>query len=802
MPVTPFHALYSNGFRHLLPIIPPDGAISPHSPSLRDRPDHALGKIPGLRREAGWVGFSDWQTHEVVEGELDAWQDWGAGVGLRCHDVVAIDIDVMHEALADLIEMEALTHLGIAPSRVGRAPKRLLLYRQSTPGEVASKRRLAFRDWADGEHMVEVLGAVQQFVVDGLHPVTGKRYTWNEHPAEIGLDGLTEVSVEEVDTFLAAVADALPVYDCTVGRVESGGTRADSRPSETLVTQDIDLLQRVVAGIPNDESRSREFFVSMAHAIHAAAGADLDWGREVFLDWAARWPEGQREGEPERVYDSVRESTIGIAWLMDRAREAGMDTCWADFDADVIEPQPLSLADPSAVDGWAPEGKGHPVLDRYVYVRYLKRYVDLEHGMQWDKEQFNDLFPHGLGEGKPCDWFIKTAADHNLCDTVDYVPGNPARTLWDGEKRVLNGWRPGPAYDGQWTSLAEKETLARVPAADWETRVGPWLELARHLFPDDKARGHLFDWMAHLLQCPGVKPHWHPVIGSDYHGLGKDSIFVPLEQALGDNCTTIGTGDLEGQWTWWAENVQLVVASEISSFERKSVMNKLKRYTAAPPYKIDINKKGMPQYEAPNLFGMVAFTNEQDALGIQRHDRRFFVLWSEAEPKDATFYIAYYDWLAAGGAAEVARFLMGRDISQHDAKGSAPSTEAKEEMRRAAMPVNEGLLLEAIESEEGVFAGDIISSGEVRDWLKAQGARVPSPQQVGVWLRKVGARCLGQVRSPEGKARLWSIRRHEMLSAQAESEGVSAVRATMMQQRERLGLDLGDFMEEGRQGSR
>ncbi len=105
-----------------------------------------------------------------TENELEVWQGWpDAGVGVVCGPVVAVDIDVMDPALALEIERLARARLGDTTAlRIGRAPKRLLVYRAAEP--FAGIRRAP----------LEVLGLGQQFVAHAIHPDTGRPYDWPE----------------------------------------------------------------------------------------------------------------------------------------------------------------------------------------------------------------------------------------------------------------------------------------------------------------------------------------------------------------------------------------------------------------------------------------------------------------------------------------------------------------------------------------------------------------------------------------------------------------------------------------------
>lgn len=744
-----FPRLFNAGFKHLLPIIPHDATISEYSRTLQGRED-VLGKNPGKLVSDGWVGFHAWQKHEPSAQDITDWHDFQAGgIGMRCHDVVAVDIDITDENLGDLVVAEALTHLGFAPTRIGNWPKRLMLFKLAVPGSWPTKKKLDFTDWNGTDHAVELLGAVQQFVVAGIHPKTRKPYTWDEDLAELGLDGLPAVEPEDIERFLTACREALELFDCEVKQTTQ--RTMDERDAEGLKTSDMALLAKMVAHIPNEEDTSREDFVSMAHAIYGAAAGAAE-GLEIFSEWAERWPGPQDDDEAERVYRSSHGTSIGIQYLSDKAREHGFFSAADEFGGEVIEhPDAPEEGDEPDASADKPDSFWH----RWVYINKLKRFVDTGNNALLDKENFNDLYVKLGDNQKPVDFFLEYRQKQNWADDVDYRPGDVNRIGWCPRRRctAVNMWQPGPAQ-AEWLEGWKGD-------APTEADLGPWMELGKHLFPDQEERDTLINWMASLIQRPGQKPNWHPLVGSPTHGTGKDSWFAPLVNGLGANVTTIKTNDLENQWTWWAENVQLVVVSEINSFERVSVMNRLKSYMAAPPYMIEINKKGQQQYEVPNVFGMVMFTNNEDAVALEKSDRRFYVVWSEAEVLAFEFYARYHEWLTSGGAETVIKYLMTRDLSDFSTKGNAPHTHAKEEMRRAALPQIAGLLLSAIEDEEGPFSCDLVTAAEVRSWLKQHANKLPSPHKMGVILRQVGAAQLGRARinADEGRQVIYAVRR-------------------------------------------
>jgi hypothetical protein len=92
--------------------------------------------------------------------------------------VVAFDVDVLDRELVDQIVALIAQKLGPTPLvRVGRAPKVLLVYRPECRLKKLQTPELFFPDGTKAK--VELLGDGQQFVADGIHPDTGKPYTWS-----------------------------------------------------------------------------------------------------------------------------------------------------------------------------------------------------------------------------------------------------------------------------------------------------------------------------------------------------------------------------------------------------------------------------------------------------------------------------------------------------------------------------------------------------------------------------------------------------------------------------------------------
>ena len=113
----------------------PEGIRTPTyaeiAPKLLDQGYEPVPVVPGTKR----VPASGWTTKRIDEVQVDAWScTYGiCGVGLRTGHLVAIDIDILDPDLAQQAAEITQARLGPTIIRVGRWPKRLLLYRTNTP---------------------------------------------------------------------------------------------------------------------------------------------------------------------------------------------------------------------------------------------------------------------------------------------------------------------------------------------------------------------------------------------------------------------------------------------------------------------------------------------------------------------------------------------------------------------------------------------------------------------------------------------------------------------------------------------
>jgi hypothetical protein len=178
--------------------------------------------------------------------------------------------------------------------------------------------------------------------------------------------------------------------------------RARTRPPiedlKSLEAPSMEKLRAVVGCIPNGEHVGRGRYVWMAYRILAAGGHQNETqSREIFLDWAAKYPGANRE-EDERVFDTLDWKRVRGGWpdLWPRAAKHGYDAseerareAQAAFDA---APADGSSAPDSHGGGARKESVGaklfrailaNPDVEVFHASRGKRPYLRLRHRGRW-----------------------------------------------------------------------------------------------------------------------------------------------------------------------------------------------------------------------------------------------------------------------------------------------------------------------------------------------------------------------------------------------------------------------------------
>jgi hypothetical protein len=267
--------------------------------------------------------------------------------------------------------------------------------------------------------------------------------------------------------------------------------------------------------------------------------------------------------------------------------------------------------------------------------------------------------------------------------------------------------REGLVYANRWRDA--RPTISGTASAD------PWLAHVERMIPEASEREHVLNVMACKVQYPNRKIN-HAILHAGKPGSGKDTMWAPFFWAVGGaslaNVYQVKNDEITSQWGYSLES-EVIVIQELRQAEakdRRALENQLKPIIAAPPELLTVNRKGMHPYQALNRVFVLAFSNERVAINLPSDDRRWFVVWSDANRMSQSESADLWAWYHSGGFEAVTSWLHARDVSAFNPGASPMLTEAKAIMVEAGMSGAESFLVEMMRSRIGEFAAGVVGA--------------------------------------------------------------------------------------------
>lgn len=713
-------------------------------------PIQAGSKRPSGKEAEGWAErYYDEKTLRRLAER--GYQD--GNIGINAKDAPAVDLDVYDEAVAQEMEDWIIANYGDAPVRVGQAPKRLLAFRTDEPFRKMSS---TWRDLAGHEHKIEILGAGQQYVAFGTHPDTKRPYTWTSLDTPLDtpladLPGLTHLDAAEIVKHFEEVCERLgwTRKAGSHGGLVTTGDDLDSMKPVLSITEEtvLDALQY----IENDDA-DYDDYVLVGFALHHQYGGDAR-GLELWHEWASRSLKYD-PNDVNRRYRSMGHGpdTATFATILYRANEAK-----ARLEDQAFETA-LNRIDPcndkrELTTKVAKELMSNATTDLQYdeAVRRLQRRLgELSEGIKPRLESVRKMLDKyrqkpKRKEGIPkwCEnWYFveRSGSFYNSTSgkmlTKVAFDGAFGRYLLSDEQRAngeafagrasdvaLNLYEIPTVYDAMY--MPGHETTATINGMSYVNTYNhlmvpleaePRTRDARQaikmaekhfelLFPNKGERDILLDYLAYTVQFPKEKITWAVLIqGVD--GSGKSWMAGMMAAVLGGlNVRVVDATLLKEQFTKWMQGYRMVFFSEIRlrGENRFEILDKLKRPVSDPS--VDVRMMTKDSFEVPNFTNYVMFTNFPDALPINNNDRRYFVLKTSFQTREdiesfeathPTYFSDLFNVLTFDGPA-LRWWLLQREISDaFPAKGKAPQTEAKNQMREDAEGSDDMETLEAL----------------------------------------------------------------------------------------------------------
>ena len=362
---------------------------------------------------------------------------------------------------------------------------------------------------------------------------------------------------------------------------------------------------------------------------------------------------------------------------------------------------------------------------------------------------FNNFFMEDAGGVTPS----RFCAQYKCLRTYARVTYDPAeeKEIREGDNIILNEYE-----------APELEPVEKNP--DW------FLSHIEYLIPEKIEREHFLNYLSYLIQNPGEKI-MHGVLIIGRQGIGKSILHRVFCQIFGEsNVSAPHNENLSGSFTGWARHCQLVVINELMQVDKRDFVNKIKPFITEPH--VEIREMYRAPYTIKNCMNFIAFSNHDNALYVEKDDRRWFVVNSPAVRKAPEYYDTLIDNID-NRCGEVLHYLQTRDISAFRPGATPPMTKAKQTIIDYSVSDLEAWIVDAIESKSAPFDCDLVTIQDIRDNLPRQMQNGYTTQnRIVKILTDAGAVKLeNRIATPDGSYKsFWAVRDVEKYAAKAYAE--------------------------------
>ena len=645
-------------------------------------------------------GFDGWSKVRSTKPQLDEWITSGhrqSGAGILTKHTPAVDIDILNEEVALEAEAKAREIFGEAPLRIGRAPKRLLVFRTETPFRKMRSNRYQ-DEWGD-LHQIEILGDGQQFVAYHTHPDTGRPYQWPSEkvdkdgktiseggPLTIRANDLPDITVEQCEAFIEWFEER--------AKKESDWKIVKKARSNQLGEIDMDnpfLEDSQAVDISEDELRNRlmmvpnaddyDTWINVGMALHHQFDGSDD-GLDLWKEWAEtadnfdsdgcdrRWADFAIDGKHRSPLtaryilklskEAAAESNVALilklrdmfsaakdlpGWnkARDAAREAEIDSLARSAMAtlakerlDVINQSKTPLSEVKKAIAYSPSKseKTPGWAAPFVYDTTDDRFYDTDRKFSTTQQGFNAMFDR------------KAMTKKDLLDGKT-TPTSTASTLALNVFKitVVNGRRYEPGADkifhrpdGIFANTYPEHEIPELPdelLPRDKAAIKRVKKHVAHLLEKPEERRLLVDWLSWVVQNPGKHVNWS-ILLQGVEGDGKSFFAFLLRAVMGvSNVQMLNAHILESPFTDWVVGQCVTCIEEVRLIK---ATNKYELLNRIKPFitndVIEVHPKGKATYDAVNTTSYLLFSNFRDALPLDDDGRRYCVLFSRWQRKD------------------------------------------------------------------------------------------------------------------------------------------------------------------------
>lgn len=251
--------------------------------------------------------------------------------------------------------------------------------------------------------------------------------------------------------------------------------------------------------------------------------------------------------------------------------------------------------------------------------------------------------------------------------------------------------------------------------------ITPFLNHFAKMIPNERDRTILLSFGAALVQHPGIKFMWAPVI-QGVEGNGKSLFSTILQFAVGSKYTHFITNaaELDNRFNDWMTGKILICIEDIKLTEFQQHIIEILKPMITSKYR-DIEGKNKDKITLEICCNFIINTNHKTGLVKTRNDRRFAFFYTAQQSKEDLirdgmtddYFYKYYQWLEKEGFAIINEYLHTYKIPDdlNPAFGyKAPLTSSTDNAIFASLGMVEQEIIEAIEQGTPGFKGGWVSS--------------------------------------------------------------------------------------------
>lgn len=264
-----------------------------------------------------------------------------------------------------------------------------------------------------------------------------------------------------------------------------------------------------------------------------------------------------------------------------------------------------------------------------------------------------------------------------------------------------------------------------------------------YMFPTDADQSmsqYLRCVFSYLVKHPEIKIDSAPLIVSPEQGTGKTTLAYEIPKRLVGvhNATMVSNKTLRGSFSGYVNGKKFLHFDEIhinGKWDSDDTANGLKSLVAGSV--VEVRPLYMNSFNIRNRLWVSATSNYDDAMSLPNETERRWAVYAHKPQRKWTqqqreaYFTILYRWLNSPRAAGVLRWYFAQvDTTGFNPAAPPPVTDAKLAMVKKSQIKEVRLLQDAMEHGEALFAKDLFTNEQARQFLHSETGKTYSSYEV------------------------------------------------------------------------